>query len=93
MLFAFHGLDRPDAAALRVELRPAHAEYQSAFGNPLGGPLLDEEGRPCGTLIVLDADDLTEAEERILADPYVSGGLFATWSLRAFHGVDWPTAG
>lgn len=87
--FVFHGLDRPDSAELRRELRASHVEHQSQ--NPVGGPLLDDVGEPCGTVIILERETLADAEAFMADDPYVVAGLFATSSLRRFHAVDWPT--
>ena len=89
--FVFHGVDRADAGGLRADTRDAHAAYHRDRGNPVGGPLLDEDGSPCGTLVVFDATDLDEARTIVSADPYVRAGLFATVHLHAFHPVDWPT--
>lgn len=89
--FVFHGLDRPGTAGLRAATRQAHADYQHARANPVGGPLLDDVGAPCGTLIVFEAPDLAAAETFIAADPYVVAGLFASTSVRQFHAIDWPT--
>lgn len=90
MLFAFHGIDRADASATRADLRPDHIAYQSPRGNPMGGPLLDDGGNPCGTLYLFDAADHAAAMAIASEDPYVTGGLFAHWSVHAFHAVDWP---
>ena len=90
--FAFVGHDRRDAGELRARLRPAHAEYHRGRANPVGGPLLDEGGRACGTLIVLEAADLDEARRVVAADPFVTGGLFESTVLHELRAVDWPTA-
>lgn len=90
MRFVFLGVDRPDGAALRAELRPAHAAYQAQFGNPVGGPLRDRSGAVCGTMFVFEADGFDEAEHRVQADPFVTAGLFAEWTMREFVAVDWP---
>ena len=93
MRFAFVGHDRHDAGDLRARLRPEHAGYHRDRSNPVGGPLLDEHGEPCGTLIVLEAVDLDEARRVVAGDPFVVGGLFATSSLHELRAVDWPVAG
>lgn len=92
MLIAFHGLDRPDAGDLRDTLRSAHADYQHHRGNPVGGPLLDDAGNACGTLIIFEADSVDAAERLMADDPFVAGGLFAQTSIREFVAIDWPTA-
>lgn len=91
MRFVFLGVDGPDGAALRAELRPSHAAYQEQFGNPVGGPLRDRDGSVCGTMFVFEAEGFDEAERRVQADPFVAAGLFAQWTLREFVAIDWPT--
>ena len=87
----FHGLDRPDCADLRADTLTAHADYQHHRGNPVGGPLLDEDGASCGTLIVFEAPDLASAQAIMAADPFVVAGLFASTHVHEFRAVDWPT--
>ena len=45
------------------------------------GPLLDEAGEMCGSLVVLDVADMAEAEAWAAADPYAKAGLFASVEL------------
>jgi uncharacterized protein YciI len=90
MLFVFHGLDRPDSAELRQKLHDDHATFQHARANPVGGPLLDDDALPCGTMFVFEARDVAEAAAIVADDPYVRAGLFDRTSLRAFRAVDWP---
>jgi ethanolamine utilization microcompartment shell protein EutL len=43
--------------------------------------MLDTEGKPCGSLLVIEAADLAEAEAFAAADPYAKAGLgYAVWS-------------
>ena len=42
------------------------------------GPLLDESGNPCGSLILFEADDLASARLYAAEDPYVIKGVFAS---------------
>lgn len=90
MRFVFHGLDHPGAGDLRARHRAAHRDYHDGRGNPVGGPLLDPEGDPCGTLIVLEAEDADAAARVMAQDPYVVAGLFAHTSLLPFRAIDWP---
>jgi uncharacterized protein YciI len=89
--FVFHGVDRPGSTELRATTLPAHASYQHHRGNPVGGPLLDSNGAPCGTLIIFEAPDLATAEAIIEDDPFVIAGLFASTSVHEFRAIDWPT--
>lgn len=91
MLFVFHGIDRPDASALRAEHAAAHRDHQAGRSNPVGGPILDVAQQPCGTLIIFEAPDRVAAEALMADDPYVRAGLFANASIHEFVAVDWPT--
>jgi len=80
MLFALICHDRPNQLALRLQHRPAHLAYLAAHADQLvyAGPLLDEaEGKPVGSLLVLDVPDLGSAEAFASGDPYARAGLFS----------------
>ena len=88
MLFAITCLDKPDSLALRQATRPAHLEYLAGYQIVLlGGPVLDPAGASCGSLLVLEAADLAEAEAFAAADPYAKAGLFASTTIQGFRMV------
>jgi uncharacterized protein YciI len=90
-LFALMGRDGPNAAALRATHRPAHLEHLrpvAAAGRVrFAGPLLDDAGAPCGSLVVFEADDLAAARALAARDPYVVNGVFASHEVRATRDV------
>jgi hypothetical protein len=79
--------DKPDALALRMATRPAHLEYFHGYGNKLllAGPMLDAEGKPKGSMIVIEAADEAEAREIAANDPYGKAGLFAKTEIMPFR--------
>ncbi len=81
-LFAMIGRDGPDGLALRKTHREAHLaglEPLAAAGRVrYAGPLRDEQGDPCGSVVVFEADDLAAARAQAAADPYVVEGVFAS---------------
>jgi len=83
-LFVMIGHDAPDAKAKRPEHRPAHLDHLrplAAAGRvPLAGPLTDG----AGSLIVLEADSLTDAWSIVARDPYVVNGIFNEVELHPF---------
>lgn len=83
--FAFIGRDGPGGAELRTLHRAAHLERLerlAAAGRVRhAGPLLDEAGRPAGSLIVFEAEDLAQAREVAAGDPYVTEGIFERYEL------------
>ncbi|MFK8024041.1 MAG: YciI family protein [Ilumatobacter sp.] len=91
MLIAFQGLDRADAGELRASLRPAHIEFHRRRNNLVGGPLIDDDGNMCGSLIIFEAEDIADATKQLASDPYIERGLFDTVSITEFIAADWPS--
>ncbi|MDJ0387651.1 YciI family protein [Roseomonas sp. E05] len=87
MLFAIIYEDKPGVLDQRAATRPAHLEYLTAKAASLvqGGAMLDAEGKPCGSLILVEAPDLAAAEKLAAEDPYVQAGLFQRVTVRAFR--------
>lgn len=88
MLVALIARDKPGALPVRQENRPSHAEYLKA--SPVvqqAGPLLDDAGEMCGSLIVLDVTDIAEAEAWVAGDPYGKAGLFQSVELIPWNRV------
>jgi uncharacterized protein len=78
MLYAVHYLDRADASDIRQQHREAHIAYRKGLGAAmlLAGPLLSEEAKPIGSLVLIEAGNLEEARAIALSDPYAAAGLF-----------------
>jgi uncharacterized protein len=74
-------------AAAREEHRAAHIGYRTQLGArlALAGPLLDEAGKPTGSVVILEAVDRAEAEHVAREDPYVGRGVLDLASVRAFR--------
>jgi uncharacterized protein YciI len=91
MLFAFMGKDKPGHLQVRVDNRPAHVEFLNGLNSKgtlkFAGPLLDEESKPCGSLVVIEADDLGSAKEILAGDPFARVGLFVTTEVIAWNWV------
>lgn len=88
MLFALIARDKPGALDIRKANREAHLAYIAATGVVAqAGPLLDEAGEMCGSLVVLDVIDKAAAELWAAADPYARAGLFQTVELIAWKKV------
>ncbi len=89
MLFVVIGHDRPASLELRLATRPAHIAYLTMYAGRVmqGGPMLDAEGRPCGSLLLIEAEDRAAAEGFALEDPYAKAGLFESTVVRGFRTV------
>ncbi|MBS7537342.1 YciI family protein [Ancylobacter lacus] len=87
MQFVLTAHDRPDGLALRLDTRPAHLDYLRSIAGSLvfAGPMLDEAGKPCGSVIVYEAEDRAAAEKLVADDPYSHAGLFERIELRGFR--------
>ncbi|GLT00800.1 hypothetical protein GCM10007897_21900 [Sphingobium jiangsuense] len=72
---------------LREEKRGEHIAYRKGLGAALAlaGPLLDEEGRPVGSVIILRAEDRGAAERIATSDPFVAAGLLELESIQAMR--------
>lgn len=86
MLFALMCLDKPNALDVRMGAREAHLAYVREWLDQvkLAGPLLDDEGRMAGSLLILDVADRAAAEAFNAADPYTLAGLWGSVEIRAF---------
>lgn len=88
--FIFRGIDGPDGASIRAEIRTLHQAYIRApkFGCSVvaGGALVDDEDAAMfGTLLVLEAPDRNAAEQFLAGDPYAGARLFARTELERWR--------
>jgi uncharacterized protein YciI len=89
MLFAIVCADRPGGLELRLATRPMHLAYLETYAEKISsaGALLDLDGRPCGSLLIVDVNDRAEAEGFAAGDPYAKAGLFESTVIRPFRQV------
>ena len=88
MRFALMTKDKPDALQTRLDNRDAHLAYIAETGVvEMAGPVLDNAGQMCGSLIVLEVADMAAAQAWADNDPYARAGLFCNVSLQAWKKV------
>jgi uncharacterized protein YciI len=91
-LYMVYRLDRSDgqAEAIRAATRPQHRLYMDQFAARvrLGGPVLDAEGRACGGLMLIEAENEEAVRAIVAADPFEIAGLSAQIEIRPFR---WQT--
>ena len=88
MLVALIAHDKPGSLSIRQENRPAHLEYLKASDAVTqAGPLLNENGEMAGSLIILDVEEMAQAEDWARNDPYGKAGLFETVTLTHWNRV------
>lgn len=78
--------DKKASLELRKATRAAHLDYVAKSENPvlLAGPLLDDEGNPEGSLLIISAKDKKIARRFADNDPYALAGLFARVEIRPY---------
>lgn len=82
MLVALYARDKKGALDTRKENRQAHLDYIEATGIVAqAGPLLNDEGAMCGSLVILDVTDMSAARDWADNDPYARAGLFEEVTL------------
>lgn len=88
MRIALRAIDKAGELQTRLDTREAHVAYLKASGVvEMAGPLLDDAGEMCGSLIILDVPDMAAAEAFAADDPYAKAGLFESVTLDAWNKV------
>ncbi|MGO1119403.1 YciI family protein [Rhodovibrionaceae bacterium A322] len=84
-MFALICTDKAGALQVRLDNRPAHLAYLEKHAADLAyaGPLLGDDEKPTGSLIILNVADKAAAEAFAAADPYAEAGLFASVEIKA----------
>lgn len=87
MMFVILGFDGPDGEARRKIYRPAHLAKMEPLDQQgrvvLAGPLTDKSG----SLIIIEADSLDEAQKFAQEDPYTVNGVFERVEVHPFTQV------
>ena len=87
MKFAIIGRDGPDGTTKRPLHRPAHLQRLEALDKEgrliLAGPFTDQSG----SLVVIEAASLAEAEAFAQEDPYTIHGVFQQTEVHPFKQV------
>ena len=88
MKIALLAHDKPDSLDLRMATREAHVGYlKSSDCVEQAGPILDDAGAMIGSLIILNVEDMTQAEAWAANDPYANAGLFQSVQLIPWNRV------
>ena len=91
MLFAFLCKDKPGVLELRMATRPEHVEHLNKLNAEgtlkMAGPFLDADGKPNGSLVIVEAADIDAAKAIADADPYAKVGLFESVDVKPYNWV------
>ncbi len=92
MIYIFHLLDQPDAAALRQRIRPEHKIYLAAVADCIAfaGPLLAVDGETMlGSVLAIDFESRAAADAWLAGEPFNVAGLYASREVHGFANL-WP---
>lgn len=79
MRIALIAHDKPGALQVRKDNRDAHLAYIEKTGCvEMAGPILDAHGEMCGSLIILEVEDMSAARGWASGDPYAAADLFTS---------------
>ncbi len=91
MLFALICIDKPGALQIRLNTRPDHVAFLERLNKQgtlkIAGPLLDDDGKPNGSLVIIEAEDNDAARAISDADPYAQAGLFSSVEIRPYNWI------
>lgn len=88
MFIALIAKDKPGHIETRKANREDHLAYIKSTGVVAqAGPLLNDDGQMCGSLVVLDVQDLAAAQNWADNDPYAKAGLFSSVELIQWNKV------
>lgn len=88
MRFAVITKDKPGALQLRLDTRDTHVAYLKSSGVvEMAGPFLNEAEEMCGSLVIIEVEDLAAAQTWAANDPYAKAGLFAETRIQAWKKV------
>ncbi|WP_371170194.1 YciI family protein [Aliiroseovarius sp. 2305UL8-7] len=88
MLVALICTDKPGAIEIRKANREAHLDHIKSSGVVMqAGPFLDTDGMMCGSLLILDVEDMAAAQSWANNDPYAKAGLFENVRLEQWNKV------
>ena len=81
--------DKPGSLDVRMATRPQHLAYLQTYAERLvqAGPLIGADGRPCGSLLIVEVEDRATAEGFADSDPYNKAGLFESVIIRQYRTV------
>ncbi|MFQ5955795.1 MAG: YciI family protein [Kiloniellales bacterium] len=90
MYFVILATDKPNAAQIRAQARPAHLEYLKGFGDQIvaGGATLSDDGEGVtGSFLMVDMADRAAVAAFAHDDPFAKAGLFQSVEIRRWRKV------
>lgn len=86
-IYAIHCIDKPMQRDLRAKTRPEHLAYLNRAIEQVvvAGPLLDDDGEPIGSMLLMEFPDRKAAVNFAANDPFALSGLFASVAVTAWR--------
>jgi len=87
MLFMVAAFDKPGMLETRLKVRPEHLTYLQSFGAriKMGGAMLNDDDKPLGSLLIIEADDRASLDALLRDDPYSQAGVFERVDVRPWR--------
>lgn len=87
MLFMVAAFDKPGMLETRLRVRPEHLAYLKGLGERIkvGGGMLNEDDRPLGSLLIIEAVDRAAIQALLDKDPYSKAGVFERVDIRPWR--------
>ncbi|WP_409432406.1 YciI family protein [Litorimonas sp. RW-G-Af-16] len=85
--FIVYTEDKPDSLHVRQAARDAHLSWIKAPSDVtllVAGPWLDDQGDMRGSLLIVDAADITTVQNWLADDPYLAAGLPASVMIKPY---------
>jgi uncharacterized protein YciI len=92
-LYAVIAQDQPNGVEHRMAVRPTHLDHLKTLGDKLvfAGPFLGDDEKPTGSLVVIEAASLADAQAMAAADPFVKEKVFASYEVKRWNwGINNP---
>lgn len=85
-LFAIVCRDKPGALETRLATRAKHLEYLAESKVlKLAGALLGDDGNPVGSILIVEADDISAAQAQADNDPYTAADIFESVEINPWR--------
>ena len=84
--FSIFAWDAPNSIEPRASAQSDHFAHVETMMEKIAiaGPLKDSKGSSIGSLFVLKAETLDEAEAILRSDPYFKAGVWERWEIHPF---------
>jgi uncharacterized protein len=84
--YAIIAWDVPDSAQKRADARDAHFAHIGKVIDQIAiaGPLKNDAGDNIGSMLIVRAKTMADAEAMLKQDPYFAAGVWERWTINMF---------